>query len=106
MLLNVCSWALSFNLLMYISFFRTLKTMFLNFYHVNFLNFLLVNNNNYFISDFSLRGPSCKSLVYVKLVSSIGQCKTQTEDCRLRTADCRPRTRGKMQAECKMQTAD
>ena len=25
---------------------------------------------------------------------------------RLRTADCRLRTRGKMQAECKMQTAD
>ena len=24
-----------------------------------------------FISDFSLRGPSCKSLVYVKLASSI-----------------------------------
>ena len=28
-----------------------------------------------------------------------GQCETQTADCRLRT-------RGKMQTECKMQTAD
>ena len=31
--------------------------------------------------------------------NTYGQCKTQTVDCRLRT-------RGKMQTECKMQTAD
>ena len=34
-----------------------------------------------------------------KLTFGNSQCKTQTADCRLRTG-------GKMQAECKMQTAD
>ena len=32
--------------------------------------------------------------------------RLRTSDCGLQTADCRLRTRGKMQRECKMQTAD
>ena len=33
-------------------------------------------------------------------------CMAVSVKRRLRTADCRLRTRGKMQTECKMQTAD
>ena len=32
--------------------------------------------------------------------------RLRTADCGLQTADCRLPTRGKMQRECKMQTAD
>ena len=56
-----------------------------------------------FLDDNKPKGPLKKSLKrhlkseFAKPVSVKG---------RLRTADCRLQTRGKMQTECKMQTAD
>ena len=45
-----------------------------------------------------------KALNYASRFTTITQ--SVSVKCRLRTADCRLRTRGKMQRECKMQTAD
>ena len=61
------------------------------------------NNTNLILKTTEWMIYKVLSLYYQRLFPSLaavsGQCKTQTADCRLRT-------RGKMQTECKMQTAD
>ena len=69
----------------------------------NIISKLFPVRTNIRLSGIRFQGPKCFNL---QSAATISLFKSVSVKRRLRTADCRLRTKGKMQTECKMQTAD